>query len=284
MTTDADPGLFGPDSVTWQLHADPMMWVAGVRALYLQALHPRAVRGVMQNSDFREDPWGRLLRTADFIGTTTYGSTDEAREAGERVRRIHASLKAVDPGTGITYRIDEPELLRWIHCAEVSSYLEVVRRSGFALTDEQVDRYFAEQVLAAELVGLQRGFVPGSAAETARYLEEVRPALAVTEEAQQVWEFLRRPPVPVWLWAGREVLWRQVAELAYASLPPWARKLYGHRGLPEPVTTAGLRGTRVMLQGIGPVIRMVRPSPHIGAALARLGPHAAPSPDRLPAG
>ncbi|WP_107102716.1 N-formylglutamate amidohydrolase [Streptomyces torulosus] len=79
-----DPGLFGPDSVTWQTHGDPMMWIAGVRALYLQALHPRAVRGVMQNSDFRKDAWGRLLRTADFVGTVSYGTTDAAERAAAR--------------------------------------------------------------------------------------------------------------------------------------------------------------------------------------------------------
>ncbi|MFE3937172.1 oxygenase MpaB family protein, partial [Streptomyces goshikiensis] len=79
-----DPGLYGPGSVTWQCHGDPVMWIAGVRALYLQALHPRAVRGVMENSDFRADAWGRLLRTADFVGTLTYGTTDAAERAGAR--------------------------------------------------------------------------------------------------------------------------------------------------------------------------------------------------------
>ncbi len=86
---EGDAGLFGPSSVTWQLHADPMMWVAGVRALYLQALHPRAVRGVMQNSDFRRDAWGRLMRTARFVAATTYGTTGAAQRAGARVRKIH---------------------------------------------------------------------------------------------------------------------------------------------------------------------------------------------------
>lgn len=78
---DADPGLFGPGSVTWQLHGDPVMWVVGVRALYLQALHPRAVRGVVQNSDFRRDAWGRLLRTASFVGEITYGTAPAAERA-----------------------------------------------------------------------------------------------------------------------------------------------------------------------------------------------------------
>lgn len=30
---EPDPGLFGPDSVTWRVHADPVMVVAGVGGL-----------------------------------------------------------------------------------------------------------------------------------------------------------------------------------------------------------------------------------------------------------
>ncbi|SCD53618.1 hypothetical protein GA0115240_11342 [Streptomyces sp. DvalAA-14] len=97
---DADPGLFGPDSVTWQMHGDPVMWIGGVRALYLQALHPRAVRGVVQNSDFRRDAWGRLLRTASFVGEITYGTTPAAERAGARIRGIHRRLSGTDPTRG----------------------------------------------------------------------------------------------------------------------------------------------------------------------------------------
>src|SRR4051795_5985528 len=117
----ADPGLFGPESVTWQLHGDPMMWVAGIRALYLQALHPRAVRGVVQNSDFRRDAWGRLLRTASFVGEITYGTAPAAERAGARIRGIHRRLSATDPDTGERYGVDDPDLLLWVHCAEIDS-------------------------------------------------------------------------------------------------------------------------------------------------------------------
>src|SRR5690348_16079628 len=166
-----DPGLFGPSSVTWQMHGDPMMWVAGIRALYLQALHPRAVRGVMQNSDFRRDAWGRLMRTADFVGTTTYGTTEAAERAGARVRKIHTMLKASDPDTGERYAVDEPELLLWVHCAEIDSYLHVLRRSGYPLTDAQADRYLAEHRVSARLVGLDPAAVPGDRAGMAAYFE-----------------------------------------------------------------------------------------------------------------
>jgi uncharacterized protein (DUF2236 family) len=279
---DDAAGLFGPDSVTWQLHADPMMWVAGVRGLYLQALYPRAVRGVMQNSDFRRDPWGRLIRTADYIGVTTYGTKSEAQRAGARIRRIHARMQAVDPETGETYRIDDPTLLRWIHCAEVASYLEVTRRSGYPLTDGQADLYLQEQRKAAVLVGLQRDEVPGSVSEMSTYFTGVRPVLADSAEAQEVWRFLRRPPVPPLLWLGREMLWRQLAELAYGSLPWWAQKLYGRRGLPSFAVTAGLQALRRTSSAVIPLVRVVYPSPHIGAAIERLGPEVLPSPERLP--
>ena len=180
---EGDQGLFGPATVTWQLHADPMMWVAGVRALYLQALHPRAVRGVMQNSDFREDAWGRLRRTADFVGTVTYGTTAAAEKAGARVRKIHRLLKATDPVTGETYGIDEPGLLLWVHCAEIDSYLQVLRRSGLPLTGAQADRYIGEQRAGARLVGLGPDGVPADTAALAAYFEEVGPELAATPEA-----------------------------------------------------------------------------------------------------
>lgn len=191
----ADPGLYGPKSVTWQMHSDPMMWVAGVRALYLQALHPRAVRGVMQNSDFRKDAWGRLMGIAHFVGTTTYGTKEAAEEAGARVRKIHTMLTATDPDTGERYRIDEPELLLWVHCAEIDSYLHVLRRSGFRLTDAQADRYIGEHRVSARLVGLDPAGVPSDQRELAAYFEKVRPELAAGAEARDVDDFLRGPPV-----------------------------------------------------------------------------------------
>ena len=169
-----DPGLFGPDSVTWHLHSDPMMWVAGVRALYLQALHPRAVRGVMENSDFRKDAWGRLMRTAGFVGTTTYGTTEVAEKAGARVRKIHTMLKATDPETGERYGVDDPELLLWVHCAEIDSYLHVVAPLGHPPHRRPGRPLRREHRQSARLVGLDPDDVPASTAALAAYFANVR--------------------------------------------------------------------------------------------------------------
>lgn len=281
----ADPGLYGPDSVTWQLHGDPMMWIAGVRALYLQALHPRAVRGVMQNSDFRKDAWGRLMRTAGFVGTTTFGTAEAAERAGAAVRRIHRRLTATDPATGERYRIDEPRLLLWVHCAEIDSYLEVVRRSGHpaadALQGAAGDAYIRENRTAARLVGLDPATVPADRAGLAAYFEEVRPELAATPEAAAVDAFLQRPPAPLPLVPVRALLWRRVATLAYETLPPYAHELYGR---PVPSSAAvgrRLRAAGRVLRAVPPTVRWQLPPKHILRAVARLGPGTRPSAYKL---
>ncbi|MEW2390114.1 oxygenase MpaB family protein [Streptomyces venezuelae] len=278
---DPDPGLFGPASVTWQTHADPMMWVAGIRALYLQALHPRAVRGVMENSDFRKDAWGRLMRTANFVGTTTYGTTEVAEKAGARVRKIHTKLGATDPETGERYGVDEPELLLWVHCAEIDSYLHVVRRSGFRLTDALADRYVDEHRQSARLVGLDPVDVPASTRELAAYFEEVRPRLAAGSDARAVDDFLQRPPTHALLVPARELLWRRVANLAYASLPPYAHELYGRAAPPPATVTRRLALTGTLLRAVPNRVRWQLPPKHILRAVARLGPGTRPAPYKL---
>ncbi|MDJ0344152.1 oxygenase MpaB family protein [Streptomyces sp. H10-C2] len=274
---DADPGLFGPGSVTWQLHADPVMWVAGVRALYLQALHPRAVRAVMQNSDFKKDAWGRLLRTADFVGTITYGTSLQAERAGARVRGIHRRLGADDPRTGERFGVDDPELLLWVHCAEIDSYLQIASRSGLPLTGAQADAYVDEQRTAARLVGLDPDAVPDSALALAEYFEKIRPELAAAEDAQAVYEFLRAPPVPWPLLPARAALWGRVAGLAYAALPPFAQELYGRPGPPDAVTGLRLRLAGRVLRTIPRQLRWQLPPGHILKAVGRLGPGSHPS-------
>lgn len=228
-----DLGLFGPDSVSWRVHAEPILWVAGLRALYLQSLHPRAIAGVVQNSDYRHDPWGRLMRTAEYVGTVVYGTTDDARRAGARIRGLHARLRAVDPDTGDEFRIDEPDLLRWVHVTEVDSFVTTARRSGLPLTEDDVDRYLAEQSAAAELVGLDPASVPRSRAEVEAYYQDVRPDLVLTQPAIDVARFLAVPPLPYKLgWTPVRPAWIAIAAMGFGLLPRWARRLYRLPGLP----------------------------------------------------
>jgi uncharacterized protein (DUF2236 family) len=168
-----------------------------------------------------------------------------------------------------------------VHCAEIDSYLDVRRRSGFRLTDAEADRYVAEQRASARLVGLDPDAVPADRSELAAYFEKVRPELAAGPEAREVDDFLLRPPTHPLLVPMREVLWRRVAQLAYASLPPYAHELYG-RPAPAPDTvTRQLCLTGILLRRVPARLRWQLPPKHILRAMARLGPGARPAPYKL---
>ncbi len=233
-----------PESVTWRVHLDRTMWVGGVRSLMLQALHPMAMWGVWQNSNFRDDPFGRLQRTSDFVGLGTFGSPEEVEKAAYRVREIHRSLRILNHDTGRKERLDQPELLLWVHCAEVYSFLVVARRAGLPLTDAMADRYLREQRRSAELVGLHAEDVPGSVAEMEAYFAEMRPRLRVTEEAAETVRFLMWPTLPEnlrFLAPGKPGYF-PFGALCYYTLPDWAREMYGALPeVPQPAVTAALR-------------------------------------------
>jgi uncharacterized protein (DUF2236 family) len=238
-----DHGLFGPDSVTWRVASEPVMWIAGVRAMYIQALHPRVMLGTWQNTAFAkpDEAWGRFTRTVAFIRVRTYGTTAEVDRAGARLRKVHSSLTGVDED-GIRFRVDDPELLLWVHCGEIGSYAEIARRSGVHVTAAELDSFIAEQRRSAEVVGLSRSIVPASMAELDAYYERMRPRLRVTAEARRALRVSFAPRVPPALKALQLVV-PPVNVLAYASLPRWARRLYGTPaiGLTDAAVTLALR-------------------------------------------
>lgn len=239
-----DYGLFGPGSATWHLMGEPILWVAGIRALYLQALDPRTMLGTWQNSALvhRREAWARFLRTTAFVRTRTYGSMPDVERAGRRVRKIHASLTGTDTD-GTVFRLDEPEQLLWVHCAEVESYVAICRRCGMGATPAQLDTFVDEQRRSAALVGLDPVKVPASVAELDAYYAGAQTRARASAEAKKSLLMSFNPPVPPAL-APLKLVAPAVNALAFAALPPWARRLYGAPGSPvtDTVTTAALKG------------------------------------------
>jgi uncharacterized protein (DUF2236 family) len=255
----ADHGLFGPSSVTWQIMSEPVMWVAGLRALYLQALHPRVMRGTWQNSSLAraDEAWGRFTRTVEFVLVRTYGTVAEAERAGRRLRRIHAALRGADED-GREFRLDEPELLLWVHCAEVSSAAEIARRSGVRVTAAQLDTFVAEQQRSAEIVGLDASIVPASMTELDAYYEQLRPGLRACAEARLALRASFTPRLPLTLLPLRLVV-PPLNVLALSSLPRWARQMYGAPAIPlaDPAVTVALRAVRESTARIPPRLLFV---------------------------
>lgn len=264
-------GLFGPDSVSWLVHADPVLIVGGIRALLLQALHPLAMAGVAEHSGFRDDPWGRLGRTAEFVGTLTYGTRREAVKAAARVRGVHRGLAGIEPEFGTPYRVDDPALLLWVHACEVDSFLSTARRARAPIDDQQADQYLAEQVRAAELVGVPAADVPSTVADLATYFTDVAPMLRCTAAAREGSRFLLLPPMPTWVsvLTPARPAWGSVAGLAFELLPRWARRMYGLPTLaPSQATaTASLRALR---GGLSRLPERWREGPNLREARARL--------------
>jgi uncharacterized protein (DUF2236 family) len=239
----SDPGLFGPDSVAWRIHADPVVFLAGFRALLLQACHPVAMAGMAANGRYRQDPWGRLHRTGVWIATTTFGTTGDAEAAGRALRALHAHLRGgVEPETGRPYRIDDPDLLLWVHCTEVESFLSTYRRAGGFLAPVDGDRYVTEMRESARLVGLDPTSTPATEAEIEQYYADVRPQLLVTRVARStaLWGFV--PPMPTWvsLATPARPAWVGIMAISMGLLPRWARRLYGLPGLPSTDVSATL--------------------------------------------
>lgn len=223
----ADPGLFGPDSVTWRVIADPVFALGGLRALFLQALHPRAMAGLAQNADLSAAPWTRLLRTARYVHTITFGTTAQAHRAAAQVRAVHEALWAREPGTAHPFRLDDPESLLWVHVALAESFLTTARQAGMRLSGQDTDRFYREQLRAAHLVGLDPGDVPASAQQVERYFTRIRPALRLTPEASRAARLLLWPPMSARARLyGARAGWLAVSSTAFGLLPGWARRLY----------------------------------------------------------
>ncbi|WP_166364486.1 oxygenase MpaB family protein [Pseudomonas akapageensis] len=190
-----DPGLFGPDTVCWRVHADfTSMLIGGISALLLQVMHPLALAGVWDHSNFRQDMLGRLRRTGQFISGTTFGSTQDANWLIEKVRTIHLQVvgKAED---GRPYAASDPDLLTWVHVAEVSSFLAAhLRYRNPHLSLAEQDTYYAEIALVAERLGARD--VPRSRQAIADYLEQMRPQLVCDHRSHEVVQVLLDAPAP----------------------------------------------------------------------------------------
>jgi uncharacterized protein (DUF2236 family) len=225
----ADDGFFGPGSVTWRLHADLSGPVSGLRSLLLQALHPLAMAGVDQHSQWRDDPGARYASTAAYVLTTTYGDRDAARAAAARVRKIHSRVTGTDPVTGKPYAASDPALLIWVHAALVDSGLAAAALYGAALTPAEQDQYVAEMTAVAELIGVPAaryadGGAPASVAELDAYFAAVRPSLATSASTADTAAYLLGMPD---IEPELSDVWEVLAAAAVTSLPGWARAMYG---------------------------------------------------------
>jgi uncharacterized protein (DUF2236 family) len=245
---------FGDDAVIRRVHADSAMFVGGLRALLMQSLHPLAMAGVAEHSDYRTDPWHRLQRTADFLAATTYGPADEAERAVARVHAVHARVVGVAPD-GRPYAANDPHLLRWVHIAEVDSFLASHQRYGERPLDaDQRDDYVREMAVIARALGVPAP--PESERALRDQIRAFRPELQGTPAARDAARYmLLQPPMH----AAIRPMYTVLGSAAVALLPRWARWPLRLPSLPvfeavavRPAGDLLVRGLRWSLSGTDP--------------------------------
>jgi uncharacterized protein (DUF2236 family) len=251
-----DPGLFGPDSMTWPVVGDVAVFVGGIRALLVQAAHPEVAAGVAEHSRYREDPLGRLARTAAYVTATSFGAMPEVDHAVAVVRRRHRPVTG-QSGRGQHYDAADPALAAWVHNSLTDSFLAAYRAYGARpCTAGDADRYVAEQRRVGAL--LDASPLPATAAELSAWIAGL-PELAPSAAGREAIRFLRRPPLPAPVLAAYGLLFGAAA----ATLPPRIRAITGVR--PRP-------GDRLLGQAaVGALRWSLGSSPDWRLALARTG-------------
>ena len=218
VDTGEHDGWFAPDAPIRRVHSDASMFIGGLRALLLQSLHPLAMAGVAQHSDYRVDPWGRLQRTADFLAATTFGTSAEAQQAVDRVHRVHIHVVG-NAADGRPYSANDPHLLAWVHLAELDSFLAAHDRYGeIPLIGGERDHYVADWAIVARALGVVDP--PETEDDLRRHLRAFRPELRGTAEARAAARYLLlQPPLPL----ATRPAYGMLAGSAVALMPAWTR-------------------------------------------------------------
>jgi uncharacterized protein (DUF2236 family) len=212
------PRWFSESSPLYTVHSDSSMFIGGMRALLFQSLHPLAMAGVAQHSDYRGDPWGRLQRTADFVAATSFAPADVAQRAVDIVVNVHKRVKGT-ASDGREYSASDPHLLRWVHVAEVDSFMRAHQAYGATPLDSAgYDAYVADMAVIARKLGVPAP--PTSVQGLKDQIQQFRPELCGTTESRDAAKYLLLTP-PLELVA--RVPYSLIAAAAIAILPRWAR-------------------------------------------------------------
>lgn len=248
-----DPGLCGPESISWRVIGDVSVFVGGIRALLIQAAHPEVVAGVHDHSRYRDDPLGRLSRTSFYVTSATFGAIPEVKEAVDQVNSAHQGVNGTSH-RGRSYSASTPELAAWVHNSLTDSFLEAYQRFGGRLSTDHADRFVVEQTRVGEMLGASP--LPTTAGELREWITE-HPALAPSPGMRAAVRFLRNPPILATQKAGYQVLMNG----AVTTIP---RELTSILGL-NPVPGARVSSTAMVLG----LRRIMKNSPAWQAALER---------------
>ena len=258
-TDEVERIVLGPESLVWQRFDDIRMYFGAGYALLLQVSHPTVASGVRDHSTFEQDPWGRLLRTIDYLMLITYGGR-EAAVAGQRLRELHQSIKGTNPD-GSSYHALEPEAYAWVHATLFAAGIAAHDRFIGPLTDAQVEQLYREYMPLGRLLGIREGDIPDTYPEFRGYFDAmVGDRLERNETVDRVVRSFTMPGPPPQLPAPVERLWgllriapaQPLKVSSFGLLPPVLRQRFGLEW--GPVVETELRAIGAASRALGPVM------------------------------
>lgn len=228
-----DPGLLGPDSLTWRLHEEQWLILSGARAFLMQAAHPIVAQGAMDHSAFAQDPFGRVYRTILGMSVLIFGSSAEANAMARHINHLHHTVQGTLSESigrykaGEHYSAMEPLALLWVHIAFVDSLLMAYQTFVGPLTPEQREQYWQESCRYARHLGLTDATLPATYVAAQQHIRDALPSgeIAVGAAAQFIAHEVLFPRLPLL----RRPLWMIVRIITVGQLPPDIRKAYGLR-------------------------------------------------------
>jgi uncharacterized protein (DUF2236 family) len=254
---EPDPGLLGPDSLSWRLHEEQWLITAGARAFLMQAAHPKVAQGALDHSGFAEDPFGRVYRTIQGMAVLIFGTTNEANEMARNINRLHHTVQGILPESigrypaGETYSAMEPLALLWVHIVFVDSMLTAYKTFVGPLSEAACEQYWQESCRYARLLGLTDATLPATYAAVQQYMREVLASgeVAIGPAALFIAQKVLYPPMPLL----RKPLWAIVRLITVGQLPPDIRQAYGLRwGMRQKIGFLMARGAGHLLRRLFP--------------------------------
>ena len=255
--TYPDPGLLGPDSVTWRLHQEQWLITAGARAFLMQAAHPKVAQGALDHSGFAQDPFGRVDRTIQGMAVLIFGTTQEVNAMARNINRLHHTVQGTLPENIGRYQAGEPYsgmdplALLWVHIVFVDSMLTAYKTFVGHLSEADCEQYWQESCRYARLLGLNDVTLPPNYAAAQQHLRSALSTgeIAIGPAAHLIAQKVLYPPMPLL----RKPLWAIVRLITIGQLPADIREAYGLRwGLKQKVGFGIARGVGHLLRRVFP--------------------------------
>lgn len=250
-TADAPSGLFGAQSITWQVNRESALFLGAGRALLLQLAHPWVAAAIEQHSDAFANPIGRFHRTFGVVYAMVFGSLDQSMKAARRLHRRHSAISGTLPVAAGPFPIGSPyyanavPALRWVYATLTDTALQAYGLVLPPLLPQEREQHYVESQRFAALFGIASSALPKDGTAFSAYVDDMMQsdALTVTDSAREMAHLLLAGadswlPVPAAYRALTAALLpprlREAFELPYGEaerrtterLVSWARRLY----------------------------------------------------------